>query len=194
MSYVLPPARGSWRDVARRGSRLGAVALAGALLTLAPTAPLTGGVQVAAADVGEGDRAPEPKGAKDGAGKDWTLASLRGGWVVITFGGSWCKPCKKELPAWDRLAGKWAGKVTFVAINLDHDIAKGKKFMDGLKVKNMVRVYAPEDKAPAADIYAPPSQPTSYVIDPRGIVRKLHTSYYSGDEGKMDKLLAGLVK
>ena len=25
---------------------------------------------------------PEPKGAKDGAGKDWTLASLRGGWVV----------------------------------------------------------------------------------------------------------------
>ena len=144
---------------------------------------LDGAVAVAHADVKEGDRAPEPSGAKDAAGKPWKLADLRGQWVVMTFGGSWCKPCKKELPAWDKLAG-----------NLDHDVAKGKKFMDGLKLKNLVRVFAPEDKTAAADIYAPPAQPSSYVIDPNGIVRKIHESYYSGDEKKMDKLLTGLVK
>lgn len=187
MSYPL-------RSSGRVADRLGVAALALALGVAGPRALLTGALTTAAAEVKEGDRAPEPKGGKDADGKDFTLASLRGGWVVMTFGGSWCKPCKKELPAWDKLAGKWAGKVTFVAINLDHDPAKGKKFMDGLKLKNLVRVYAPEDKAPAADIYTPPAQPTSYVIDPRGVVQKLHTSYYSGDEGKMDKLLAGLVK
>ena len=174
--------------------RLPVLALALALAGAGPGAMLSGALPVVAADVGEGDRAPEPKGAKDAAGKDWKLEKLRGSWVVITFGGSWCKPCKKELPAWDRLAGKWAGKVTFVAINLDHDAAKGKKFMAGLKLKNLVQLFAPEDKAAAADIYAPPAQPSSYVIDPNGIVRKLHQSYYSGDETKMDKLLAGLVK
>jgi thiol-disulfide isomerase/thioredoxin len=155
---------------------------------------LCAGGSIASAEVKEGDRAPELAGASGADGKAFKLADLRGGWVVMTFGGSWCKPCKKELPAWEKLASKWAGKVTFLAINLDHDTGKGKKFMDGLKLKTMVRVYAPEDKAAAADIYTPPVQPTTYVIDPKGIVRKLHASYNKGDEAKLDKLLGELVK
>ena len=148
----------------------------------------------AAADVKEGQRAPELDGAKDARGKAFKLKAYRGQWVVMTFGGSWCKPCKKELPAWDRLAARWQGKVAFVAVNLDNDPAKGKKFMDGLKVKRMVRVYAPEETTPAADIYSPPKQPSSFVIDPKGIVRELHEGYENGDEAKMDALLRSLVK
>lgn len=148
----------------------------------------------AAAEVKEGDRAPELDGAKDARGKAFKLKGYRGGWVVMTFGGSWCKPCKKELPAWDRLAGKWAGKVTFVAVNLDNDPAKGKKFMDGLKVRTMTRVYAPEESTPAADVYSPPKQPSTYVVDPKGIVRELHEGYVGGDEKRLDALLRSLVK
>ncbi len=147
----------------------------------------------ALADVREGQHAPELDGAKDAVGKSFKLKGYRGGWVVLTFGGSWCKPCKKELPAWEKLAVKWAGKVTFVAVNLDNDPAKGKKFMDGLKLKKMVRVFAPEETTAAADVYSPPKQPTSYVIDPKGVVRKLHAGYESGDEGMLDKLLVSLV-
>ncbi len=146
------------------------------------------------AEVKSGQRAPELDGAKDGAGKAFKLKAHRGKWVVMTFGGSWCKPCKKELPAWDKLAVKWSGKVTFIAVNLDNDKAKGKKFMDGLKIKKMIRVYAPEESTPAADVYSPPKQPSSYVIDPKGIVRELHEGYESGDERTMDRLLGSLVK
>lgn len=149
---------------------------------------------LASAEVKPGERAPELDGAKLDGGKAFKLKGYRGTWVVMTFGGSWCKPCKKELPAWDKLAAKWAGKVTFVAINLDNDKAKGKKFMDGLKIKKMIRVYAPEESTPAADVYSPPKQPSSYVIDPKGIVRELHEGYESGDDGKMDRLLGSLVK
>lgn len=156
-------------------------------LVLAAAAP-------AAADVKAGDRAPELDGAKLQNGKAFKLKGHRGKWVVMTFGGSWCKPCKKELPAWDKLAAKWGGRVTFVAVNLDNDKAKGQKFMDGLKLRNMVRVYAPEETTPAADIYSPPKQPSSFVIDPKGIVRVLHEGYESGDDAKMDKLLRQLVK
>ena len=174
--------------------RLPVLALALALGVAGPGAIIGGALATAAADVGEGDRAPEPKGAKDAAGKDWKLDKLKGGWVVMTFGGSWCKPCKKELPAWDKLAVKWAGKVTFVAVNLDNDPKKGKKFMDGLKLKHLVRVYAPESSTAAADIYSPPIQPSSYVIDPKGIVRELHEGYSSGDDGKMHKSLEQRVQ
>ncbi len=159
--------------------------VAALLLTFAGTA---------AAEVREGERAPELEGAKLDGGRAFKLKAYKGKWVVMTFGGSWCKPCKKELPAWDKLAAKWSGKVVFVAINLDNDPAKGKKFMDGLKLKKLVRVYAPEETTPAADIYSPPKQPSSFVIDPKGIVRELHEGYSSGDEGKLDRLLQSLVK
>jgi thiol-disulfide isomerase/thioredoxin len=148
----------------------------------------------ATAEVKEGERAPELDGAKLDGGKAFKLKGYKGKWVVMTFGGSWCKPCKKELPAWDKLAAKWAGKVVFVAVNLDNDPKKGKKFMDGLKLKKMIRVYAPEESTAAADIYSPPKQPSSFVIDPRGIVRELHEGYESGDESRMDALLRSLVK
>ena len=153
-----------------------------------------GSAAVASAEVKVGDRAPELTGAKDAGGKAFKLKALRGNWVVMTFGGSWCKPCKKELPAWDKLAAKWAGKVVFVAVNLDNDPKKGKKFMDGLKLQNLIRVYAPESSATAADIYSPPIQPSSYVIDPKGIVIQLHEGYEGGDDGKMDKTLEKLTK
>jgi thiol-disulfide isomerase/thioredoxin len=155
---------------------------------------LVAGAAVAAAEVKVGDRAPELTGAKDAAGRAFKLKALRGKWVVMTFGGSWCKPCKKELPAWDKLAVKWAGKVVFVAVNLDNDPKKGKKFMDGLKLKNLIRVYAPESSTTAADIYSPPIQPSSYVIDPKGIVMELHQGYEGGDDGKMHRALEKLTK
>jgi thiol-disulfide isomerase/thioredoxin len=151
----------------------------------------------AAADargVREGDAAPELDGAKDATGKDFQLKANRGSWVVLTFGASWCKPCKKELVAWDKVAAKWAGKVQFVAINLDNDPADGRKFMDRLKIKNMVRVYAPETAAKAADIYVPPTQPTTYVIDPKGVVQGIHEGFVGGDEIKLERQLTRLVK
>lgn len=148
----------------------------------------------AAADVRKGDRAPELDGAKDERDKAFKLKAYRGKWVVMTFGGSWCKPCKKELPAWDKLASTWDGKVVFVAVNLDNDVRKGKKFMGGLKLKKMLQVYAPEDRSSAGDTYAPPTQPSSYVIDPKGVVRELHEGYRGGDEGRLHKLLQSLVK
>lgn len=163
------------------------------LSAVAALALVAGVASTAAAEVKKGDRAPELDGAKDARGKAWKLKAQRGKWVVMTFGGSWCKPCKKELPAWDKLAAKWKGQAVFVAVNLDNDPAKGKKFMDGLKIAHMVRLYAPEEKTAAADIYSPPTQPTTFVIDPKGVVVAMHESYSSGDEGKLDKLLGKLI-
>lgn len=125
------------------------------------------GAATARAEVKPGDRAPELDGARDERGKAFKLKAYRGKWVVMTFGGSWCKPCKKELPAWDRLAGKWAGKVVFIAVNLDNDKAKGKKFMDGLKVRKMLRAYGPRRPPPPPTSTRRPSSPRPTSSIPR---------------------------
>jgi thiol-disulfide isomerase/thioredoxin len=147
----------------------------------------------ALADVNAGDRAPELDIARTEAGKAFKLKSYKGKWVFVTFGGSWCKPCAKELPAWDKMAPKYKAKVTFVAVNIDNDSAAGKKFYNKLKVKNLTRVYLPADKASGDDNYETGTFPSTFVIDPKGIVRLVHKGFASGDDGEMATALDELI-
>jgi thiol-disulfide isomerase/thioredoxin len=163
-----------------------AAAAAVAIIAL-PTAP-------AAAEVNRGDRAPELENAKLATGGKFRLREHRGKWVALTFGGSWCKPCKKELPAWDKLAAKYRGRVLFVAVNIDLDPAKGKKFLDGLKVAQMTRVYMPENRTTSVDSYDPGTFPSTFLVDPNGVVRVVHKGYASGDEAAMARQIDALIK
>lgn len=146
----------------------------------------------ATAEIKVGDRAPELDIAKTEAGKDWKLKNQKG-WILMTFGAKWCIPCAKELPAWDKLAPSFKGKITFVAVNVNNNRKDGKKFHDKLKIKNMVRVYLPQDKATSVEQYDTGTFPSTFVVDPKGIIRHVHTGYESGDETKLkehlDKLL-----
>ena len=47
--------------------------------------------------------AAKPFTLKTPDGKDISLASYRGKVVLLNFWGTWCKPCLKELPEFDRL-------------------------------------------------------------------------------------------
>ena len=165
-----------------------------AAVSVVLVASLLGLAGAARAEVKEGDRAPELENAKTAAGGKFRLKAQRGQWVALTFGGSWCKPCKKELPAWDKLAARYRGKVVFVAVNIDLDPAKGKKFLDQLKVRNLARVYMPENKTTSVDSYDPGTFPSTFLVDPNGVVRVVHKGYSSGDENEMARRIDALVK
>lgn len=160
-------------------------------------APLTAAPAWADGGVKANDWAPEfDKAAKTAAGKKFRLKSLRGGWVVVTFGASWCKPCKDELPAWDKLAKRYKGKVRFVAVNIDNDPSKGKRFVKKLGLRHMLVVYSPESKTSTADHYVggdDPKFPTTFVIDPKGVVKHVHPTYHKGDEKKLAAKLDELI-
>src|SRR5512144_3374495 len=69
-----------------------------------------------------GDRLAELDVATDASGKPVKLKAWKGKWVVVTVGADWCKPCAKELPTWDKLAGELKGKFVFVAVDIDDEI------------------------------------------------------------------------
>ena len=114
--------------------------------------------------------------AVDPAGKPFKLASFRGRWVVITIGAAWCGPCKEELTWWDRLAGEVAGRATFIALDIDDNIADGKKFHADLGLVHTVRAYMADDKSQVAGTYAI-KMPTTVIIGPDGIVRYIHPGF-----------------
>lgn len=151
---------------------------------------------VAVAGVKEGDRAASIKGGQRASGKPMTLTAMRGKVVVLTFGASWCVPCKKELPALDKIAirliKKDRKKVEFIAVNLDDEIKDGKTFIKSLKLDCIKALYDPKGRVGSS--WAPPVMPSTYVIDGKGIVRHVHKGYKKGDENKLESVVRSLLK
>jgi thiol-disulfide isomerase/thioredoxin len=116
-----------------------------------------------------GEPAVELDIAVDAAGKPYKLASLRGRWVVVAIGAAWCDPCKAELPVLDRFAMEFSA--VFVALSIDNEIPDGKSFHDRLKLSRLVRVYMPEERSKMVGRYGADSMPSTFVIDPQGVVR-----------------------
>jgi thiol-disulfide isomerase/thioredoxin len=147
-------------------------------------------------DLKVGDRIAELDTATDAAGHPFKVKAIKG-WRVLTFGASWCKPCAKELPAWDKIAPDYKGKVTFIAVDLDSDAKDGKSFHNKLKLANMTRVYLNPDSAVAAK-YGSDHMPTTVLADPGGVIRYVRGGFEKGDVAgevkKMREQLAKLVK
>ena len=142
-----------------------------------------------------GDHLAELDVATDANGKSVKLKSWKGKWVVVTVGADWCKPCAKELPTWDKLAGEFKGKVVFVAVDIDDEIDVGKKFHDKLKLKNMQRVYLPSDKSGVAGNYGSDHMPSTFVADANGVVRLVREGFEAGDaDGEYKKFKESLTK
>ncbi|MCP4447837.1 MAG: TlpA family protein disulfide reductase [Myxococcales bacterium] len=135
----------------------------------------------------KGDRALELRKVVNGAGKRVTLESQKAPILVLTFGASWCSPCKKELPALEKLAKRYSPvDVAFVAVNIDSTIAVGKAFMKRSGLRRVLAVYDPKNGN--VQSYDPPTMPSVFIIK-EGIVKHLHPGYRSGDERALKKAI-----
>ena len=145
------------------------------------------------AEVKVGDKFVELD-AKTSKGKTFRLKDMAGKWVLYTFGASWCEPCHKELPAWDKVAPKLGGKVLFVAVNINNNADEGAQFIDSLKLHHVFPVFLPDENSPAIKAYDPDKMPSTFVIDPTGVVRLVQYGYHKGDEDKLVSTLEDMTK
>ena len=54
-------------------------------------------------------------------GKQFTLKSLRGKYVVLDFWASWCPDCRKDIPKVKEMYERYGKKVVFVGVSFDTD-------------------------------------------------------------------------
>ena len=107
----------------------------------------------------------------DLAGKPTRLSDLRGRVVVLNFWASWCPPCVEETPALNHLEKYIASRNAMVlGVSIDDDPAAYQKFLQDQKV-GFITYSDPSMKKIEHD-YGTSMIPETYIIDPRGIIRR----------------------
>ena len=128
---------------------------------------------------------PEVK-FQDATGKERTLADWRGKVVLVNLWATWCLPCRKEMPALDRLQREM-GSDTFevVAISVDRTGLPGaRKFLDEAKAEKLA-LYA-DGTARMATTLRAAGLPVTLLLDRDGreIGRLLGPAEWDGEDAK----------
>ena len=136
---------------------------------------------------------------------DWTLETITGesvnfhetlgkGPVVLNFWATWCRPCLKEMPHMNRLAGEYAGRVTFLAVNTDASkaVAKVAPFINTMGYDNLI---VPLDTGAELQqlLQVGGILPFTVVFDGQGREIFRHIGYKEGDEEELQREIEALL-
>ncbi|GAB2491643.1 TlpA family protein disulfide reductase [Arenimonas alkanexedens] len=98
------------------------------------------------------------------------LAAERGGWVVVNFWATWCKPCLKEIPDFSVFdAARDDVKVIGLAYEEIEEAAM-REFLEKHPASYPIALL--DVYAPPADFETPRGLPLTYLIAPDGSVAK----------------------
>ena len=128
--------------------------------------------------------AAKPFALKTPEGKDISLASHKGKVVLLNFWGTWCKPCLKELPEFDRLYRRYRKHgLVVIAIATDTEPEKVQEFATQRKLATKLALGGQQ----LADDYESSNFPFSFVIDARGQIRGSYRGYKPECAGKLEQ-------
>ena len=104
-------------------------------------------------------------------GETLHLSELRGKTVLINAFASWCGPCQAETPDLVKLAKDESGDLLVIGLNLGETLEAIETYRQDFKVP-----YAllPDSDGRLTEIYRPIGLPTSWFIDPEGVIRYIH--------------------
>lgn len=106
-------------------------------------------------------------------GKEASLSQLRGKAVMLNFWGSWCEPCRTEMPAMQEVYEKYKDQgFEIVAVNIGETDVAAASFAKQLGLTFPIWMDRDRD---IVDLYHIGPIPSSFFIDAQGkIVRKVN--------------------
>jgi len=109
------------------------------------------------------------------------LSSLRGKPVFVNFWGTWCPPCRAEMPEMQKLYDKYRGQIEVVGISMGprDDPTKVQLFVD---VANYSWTFIHDPEYSVATTYQVQAVPSSFFIDKNGVIRSVHVGGMNGGQ------------
>lgn len=125
------------------------------------------------------------------AGDEIALSDQQGKVVILNFWGSWCEPCKKEMPALQAFWESAPDDVMMIGIGSKQDTdAKSREFAEEFGITYPIGRDSEGDRVTTGMIaqnYNITFYPMTYVISPDGIVTRLIVG--GVDEDDLDALV-----
>ena len=134
-----------------------------------------------------------------------SLADLRNRVTLLNFWGTWCSPCRNELPHIAELRHRFAGRAAFRLLavscppggqaddvqSLQEDTAA---LLTRLKL-DLPTYYDPSDATQSAlsRVINMEGYPTTLLLDRQGIIRAVWTGYRPGIETEMERYISTLL-
>ena len=120
------------------------------------------------------------------------LASLRGSVVYVDFWASWCVPCRLSMPALDALYKQNRARgFAVVGVNKDVSAADARRFLVKVPVTFPLVSDGQDAAARAFDVKAMPS---GYLVDRKGVVRKVHRGFTAETAEALTREVEALLK
>jgi cytochrome c biogenesis protein CcmG, thiol:disulfide interchange protein DsbE len=121
------------------------------------------------------------------AGESISLADYQGQVVLLNFWGTWCEPCKRELPALEQAHQRYGDQgLAVIGVNLtDDELAQGRDeaiiqaFLDQFGVTYPTALDIEGDVTNAYRVFP---LPTSFFIDGEGRIRYVHIGELTFDD------------
>ncbi len=124
-------------------------------------------------------------------GDNVRLSEHLGEVVILNFWGTWCGPCRQEMPLLDEIYVKYrrAGLVLF-SVNIDDESDRAVEMAQTLKVSYPVLFDQRKDVAKSFDVG---TLPVTVLIDRAGVVRYVSDGYKPGYEKRYTEQLRELL-
>ncbi len=121
-------------------------------------------------------------------GKSTSIKSFRGDVILLNFWATWCAPCKREMPALEKLYKRYKEKgFRVVAVSIDNDKAAIEGFLSKIPLSFIILHDKKIEAAKKFKVYA---YPTTFLIDRNGIIREK----FIGEEDWLDTSRIKLIE
>ena len=101
-------------------------------------------------------------------GKEISLSSLKGKYLLLDFWASWCQPCRRENPNVKAAYEKYKSKgFEVLSVSVDRDLNAWKKAIED---DGMSWLQVHDDKDVSHSLYAVVGIPTTFLLDKNGVI------------------------
>jgi thiol-disulfide isomerase/thioredoxin len=137
----------------------------------------------------KGDVAPAIESVNTPDGKAFSLASLKGKYVILDFWGTWCVPCIQGMPRMKEYLDKYKGKLEIVGVAKESD--RGERWKKFLNEKPAFAWHHVLNTSKDDHVlkYNVAGYPTKIILDPSGIIVDRYVGEDDGFYTRLDELL-----
>ncbi|MCY3572948.1 MAG: redoxin domain-containing protein [Chloroflexi bacterium] len=122
-------------------------------------------------------------------GQQLSLADLRGKVTLLNFWGTWCGPCRREMPEFQRAYDEWTGRgFEILAIAYNDSEAAMSEFRDEFELSFPMAL---DETGAINDLYAIQTRPSSYLLGKDGVILARHFGVLT--QAQLDDLLAAAL-